>query len=127
MAPAPSANTGLPQAWTAVRCSRAKPSTEHSLRNSSASQERAEPFPFTRVEAEISFACRAENPGWIRAFILADSYFFIFVLFSSAVFNPKVGLLPFPQAFTYVAVIFLSRRDKAWGYGDYRVAHRHLH
>ena len=58
-----------------------------------------------------------KRPRWIRASILAGSYFFIFALLLSAVFDPRIRLLHLLQALIYVAVILLTRRSNAWGYG----------
>ena len=43
--------------------------------------------------------------------------FFIFALILSAVFDPKIRMLHALQALIYVAVIVLSRRSSAWGFG----------
>jgi hypothetical protein len=58
------------------------------------------------------------GPAWIRVSILAGAGFFIFALFLSAVFDPKIRLLHALQALIYVAVIVLTRRNSAWGFGS---------
>jgi hypothetical protein len=58
-----------------------------------------------------------ENPGWINASILAGAGFFIFALFLSAVFDPRIRVLHALQALIYVAVIVLTRMQSAWGFG----------
>src|SRR5262245_18194053 len=59
----------------------------------------------------------AAKPRWISAFILVGSLFFIFALVLSAVFDPKIRVLHTLQALIYVAVILLTRRNSAWGFG----------
>ena len=49
--------------------------------------------------------------------ILAGAGFFIFALFLSAVFDPTIRILHALQALMYIAVIVLTRRNSAWGYG----------
>lgn len=56
-------------------------------------------------------------PRWIRVSILIGAGFFIFALILSAVFDPRIRLLHALQALIYVAVIVLTRRDNAWGFG----------
>jgi hypothetical protein len=56
-------------------------------------------------------------PGWVNVSILAGAGFFIFALFLSAVFDPKIRLLHALQALIYVTVIWLTRRNSAWGFG----------
>jgi len=57
------------------------------------------------------------SPRWIRVAILIGAGFFIFALVLSAVFDPSIRLLHALQALIYVAVIVLTRRDSAWGFG----------
>lgn len=57
------------------------------------------------------------SPRWINASILAGAGFFIFALFLSAVFDPRIRLLHALQALIYIAVILLTRRQSAWGFG----------
>jgi hypothetical protein len=45
------------------------------------------------------------------------SGFFMFALLISAVFEPSIRLLHALQALIYVAVIVLTRRNSAWGFG----------
>jgi hypothetical protein len=42
---------------------------------------------------------------------------FIFALFLSAVYEPRIRVLHALQALIYVAVVVLARRKSAWGYG----------
>lgn len=60
---------------------------------------------------------RSTQPLWIRASILVGAGFFIFALILSAVFDPRIRLLHALQALIYVAVIVLTRRNSAWGFG----------
>ena len=55
--------------------------------------------------------------AWINLCIRAGAGFFIFALILSAVFDPKIRLLHTLQALIYVAVIVLTRRENAWGFG----------
>jgi hypothetical protein len=57
------------------------------------------------------------QPGWIRASILFGAGCFIFALFLSAVFDPRIRLLHALQAVIYIAVIVLTRRNNPWGFG----------
>jgi hypothetical protein len=59
----------------------------------------------------------AANPGWINASMLVGAGSFIFALVLSAVFDPSIRVLHALQALIYVAVIILTRRDSAWGFG----------
>lgn len=59
----------------------------------------------------------ATNPAWINASILVGAGFFIFALILSAVFDPKIRVLHALQALIYIAVIVLTRRNSAWGFG----------
>ncbi len=56
-------------------------------------------------------------PAWISVCIRVGAGFFIFALVLSAVFDPKIRLLHALQALIYVAVIVLTRRENAWGFG----------
>jgi hypothetical protein len=60
---------------------------------------------------------RSSNPAWIDTCIMVGAGFFIFALFLSAVFDPKIRLLHALQALIYFAVILLTRRGSAWGFG----------
>jgi hypothetical protein len=60
---------------------------------------------------------RSSNPAWIDACIMVGAGFFIFALLLSAVFDPKIRLLHTLQALIYFAVILLTRRESAWGFG----------
>jgi hypothetical protein len=59
----------------------------------------------------------AMTQAWINLCIRAGAGFFIFALILSAVFDPKIRLLHALQALIYVAVIVLTRRENAWGFG----------
>jgi len=67
--------------------------------------------------ATMHAATFSSRPAWIDRCILAGAGFFIFALAFSAVFDPRIRLLHFLQALIYVAVIWLTRRNSAWGYG----------
>ena len=62
-------------------------------------------------------AFRVGEPRWIRVSILVGAGFFIFALFLSAVYEPKIRVLHTLQALIYFAVIVLTRRNSAWGFG----------
>ena len=57
------------------------------------------------------------GPRLVRVSIWIGAGFFIFALILSAVFDPRIRLLHALQALIYVAVIVLTRRDSAWGFG----------
>jgi hypothetical protein len=57
------------------------------------------------------------RPKWIYASVCTGAAFFVAMLILSAVFDPKIRVLHTLQALIYVAVIFLARKDNAWGYG----------
>lgn len=59
----------------------------------------------------------ARNAAWIDTCILVGAGFFIFALFLSAVFDPSIRLLHALQALIYIAVIVLTRKISAWGFG----------
>jgi hypothetical protein len=59
----------------------------------------------------------ATNPAWINVAILVGAGFFIFALILSAVFDPKIRVLHALQALIYIAVIVLTRKNNAWGFG----------
>ena len=54
---------------------------------------------------------------WTRASILIGVGLFLLALTVSAAFVPQLRLLHVFQALIYVAVIVLTRRNSAWGYG----------
>ncbi len=62
-------------------------------------------------------AKRSRAMAWINGSILIGAGFFIFALILSAVLDPKIRLLHALQALIYVAVIVLTRRNSAWGFG----------
>ncbi len=57
------------------------------------------------------------QPRWISIFILVGSIYFMSALFIAAIFEPDIRLLHAFQALIYVAVIVLTRRNSAWGFG----------
>jgi hypothetical protein len=57
------------------------------------------------------------NPRWINTCIIVGSALFVFGLAVSAVFAPEWRVLHVFQALIYVAIIFLTRRKSAWGFG----------
>ena len=57
------------------------------------------------------------NPAWINMSVLVGAGSFIFALFLSAVFDPRIRLLHVLQALIYIAVIVLTRKTSAWGFG----------
>ena len=57
------------------------------------------------------------NPGWINTSVLVGAGLFIFALFLSAVFDHRIRLLHVLQALIYIAVIVLTRKTSAWGFG----------
>ena len=59
----------------------------------------------------------ATDARWINASIAIGSVIFIFALAVSAFFEPQWRVLHFFQALIYVAVIVLTRRKSAWGFG----------
>jgi hypothetical protein len=59
----------------------------------------------------------AANPAWINASILVGAGSFIFALLLSAVFDPRIRMLHLLQALIYIAVVVLTRKNSAWGFG----------
>jgi hypothetical protein len=59
----------------------------------------------------------AAGAKWINATIFVGSAIFIFALAVSAFFAPEWRVLHVLQALIYVAVIVLTRRTSAWGFG----------
>lgn len=53
------------------------------------------------------------EPAWIRWAILIGAGFFIFALFLSAVYEPKIRVLHALQALIYFAVVWLASRKSA--------------
>jgi hypothetical protein len=62
-----------------------------------------------------SFA--ATNARWINACILVGSGVFVFGLVVAAIFAPEWRVLHALQALIYVAVVGLTRRKRAYGFG----------
>jgi hypothetical protein len=59
----------------------------------------------------------ARASRWIDRSILVGAGLFIFALILSAVYDPKIRVLHTLQALIYVAVIVLTQRRSAWGFG----------
>jgi len=59
----------------------------------------------------------ATGAKWINASIAVGSAIFILALAMSAFFEPQWRVLHVFQALIYVAVIVLTRRGSAWGFG----------
>src|SRR5215470_18296219 len=57
------------------------------------------------------------QPRWLGIAIAAGAGCFIAALVLSAVFDPSIRVLHALQALIYVAVIVLTRRGSAWGFG----------
>lgn len=62
-------------------------------------------------------AIDAANSTWINVCIAAGAGFFIFALFLSAVFDPRIRMLHTLQTLLYIAVIVLTQQKSAWGFG----------
>lgn len=60
---------------------------------------------------------RPVQPRWIRLFIVVSAVYFMSALFIAAAFEPDIRLLHAFQALIYVAIIVLTRRNSAWGFG----------
>ncbi|HEY2824464.1 MAG TPA: hypothetical protein VGI83_02865 [Gemmatimonadales bacterium] len=56
-------------------------------------------------------------PRWITWLITGGASTFIFALVISAVFDPSIRVLHTLQAFLYLGVILLTRRNSAWAFG----------
>src|SRR5216684_2243245 len=56
-------------------------------------------------------------PAWARFSVQAGAGLGIVALFMSAVFDPTIRVLHFLQAFPYIAVIVMARKDNAWVLG----------
>ncbi len=62
-------------------------------------------------------ASPASTSRWVRVSIPISAGLFILALALSAVLIPQLRLLHLLQALIYVAVIVLTRRNSAWGFG----------
>ena len=60
---------------------------------------------------------RLGQPRWISLFIIVGAVYFMSALFVAAIFEPDIRLLHAFQALIYVAIIVLTRRNSAWGFG----------
>ncbi|HET6999843.1 MAG TPA: hypothetical protein VFI33_00955 [Puia sp.] len=58
-----------------------------------------------------------EMPLWVRVSIPIAVGLFIFALAISAAVVPRLRLLHLLQALIYVAILILTRRNNAWGFG----------
>lgn len=54
---------------------------------------------------------------WIYCSVVIGAGLFIFALGLSAFFEPRIRVLHTLQAFIYVAVVVLARRNSSWGFG----------
>jgi hypothetical protein len=70
-----------------------------------------------RINRTLEMRSAGTNPTWINTLILIGAGFFIFALVLSAVFDPRIRVLHVLQALIYVAVIVLTRKTSAWGFG----------
>ena len=59
----------------------------------------------------------ATGSPWVQVSILVGVGLFILALTLSAIFVPSLRLLHLFQSLIYVAVIVLTRRNSAWGFG----------
>ncbi len=59
----------------------------------------------------------SKGRDWVRWSIDFGAGFFLFALILSAVFDPRIRVLHTLQALIYIAVIVLTRRQSAWGFG----------
>ncbi len=59
----------------------------------------------------------SRSRDWVRWSIDFGAVFFLLALLLSAVFEPRIRVLHTLQALIYVAVIVLTRRQSAWGFG----------
>ncbi|MBL8217502.1 MAG: hypothetical protein JNK87_42665 [Bryobacterales bacterium] len=58
-----------------------------------------------------------QNSSWINISVLIGAGSFLFALFLSAVFDPRIRLLHALQALIYIVVILLTRKTSSWGFG----------
>lgn len=65
----------------------------------------------------MDMVARPTPPGAIYWSIVVGAAFFIFALFLSAVYEPRIRMLHLLQAAIYIAVVVLARRNSSWGYG----------
>jgi len=54
---------------------------------------------------------------WISLFIIVGAVYFMSALFVAAIFEPDIRVLHAFQALIYIAVIVLTSRNSAWGFG----------
>jgi len=57
------------------------------------------------------------SPRWVRIWIPIAAGLFLFALTGSAALIPQLRLLHLLQALIYVAIVVLTRRNNAWGFG----------
>jgi hypothetical protein len=70
-----------------------------------------------RLATTVAPATHRTNGRWINAGILIGSGIFVFGLVVSAVFAPEWRALHALQALIYVAIVVLTRRQSAFGFG----------
>jgi hypothetical protein len=70
--------------------------------------------PFRKESMTQRPECKSR---WARVWIDVGAVLFVFALAGSAAVIPQLRLLHVFQAFIYVAVIVLARRDSGWGFG----------
>jgi hypothetical protein len=78
---------------------------------------RVRPEPDLPSATTTSFDKHRMNAAWINAAILIGSGIFVFGLVLSAVFAPEWRVLHSLQTLIYVALVALTRRQSAFGFG----------
>ena len=69
----------------------------------------------SRSKAASTNARLADSRIWRS--IVVGAALFVFALILSAIFEPQIRVLHTLQALIYIAVVVLTRRHSAWGYG----------
>ena len=59
----------------------------------------------------------SRGKDWVQWSIDFGAGFFLFALLVSAVYDPRIRVLHTLQALIYIAVLVLTRRQSAWGFG----------
>jgi hypothetical protein len=72
---------------------------------------------FLPLPRNMDIVTRQAPPPSIYWSIVIGARLFIFALFLSAVYEPRIRVLHALQALIYIAVIVLARRNSLWGYG----------
>jgi hypothetical protein len=62
-------------------------------------------------------ARKKPEPSWVYPTIAISAGYFIGLLILAMVFDPSVRVLHPLQALIYVVILFLTRRQSAWGFG----------